>query len=96
MTVSTRTGGSLVSEVRGSSGVAEILLKKLKAPPEWMEHASCFSQEAWETELDPLCDTDSDAFIKRFCNKCPVVQECADYADETHPAGGVWAGIYHQ
>lgn len=34
------------------------------------------------------------AVVERVCRRCPVRQECADYAAQT-PVWGVWAGVWH-
>lgn len=34
------------------------------------------------------------ALLERTCRRCPVAQECRDYAAQA-PVHGVWGGVWH-
>lgn len=35
---------------------------------------------------------EQEAFAYRYCARCPVIAECAEYADATRQREGVWGG----
>lgn len=58
---------------------------------EWEAYAACR-----ETPL-PLFfptrgDSETPAFIRRFCNLCPVKAECLEYALQQRERHGIWGG----
>jgi WhiB family redox-sensing transcriptional regulator len=57
----------------------------------WADHAACRGQPV--SLFFPLpgdTSTRDEAFA--VCARCPVTRQCAEFADETGAADGVWAG----
>jgi hypothetical protein len=57
-----------------------------------MEQAACIGDET-----DP-CPEGRDAFldfVSKNCVRCPVLEECGDYGQETQQQWGVWGATYH-
>lgn len=60
----------------------------------WVEQAKCAAltpQEADNLFFVPFGRTSKEA--KEFCAKCPVKQECSQYALSNRDLQGVWAGL---
>lgn len=59
------------------------------APGKWVNSALCaeIDPELWFPEQGGLS-----APARRMCHRCPVVQDCLDYALETAQQWGVWGG----
>ena len=57
----------------------------------WREQALCldYRHELWFEDEDK----DKIALAKAVCAKCPVKQECLDYAIETKPEYGIFGGL---
>jgi hypothetical protein len=61
----------------------------------WVELAACgplAGADVWTADDEP--DADELAVAERVCRRCPVRQECADYAGSA-PVHGVWGGVWH-
>ena len=58
----------------------------------WMDDARCVETdpELWFPELDSLWRV---AQAKNICGKCPVKQECLDYALVNKFKDGIWGGL---
>lgn len=61
-----------------------------EADRSWMADALCHNAdpEAWY----PNSGMPS-AWVLAVCNRCPVREQCADYADTIHERHGVWGGL---
>jgi hypothetical protein len=69
-----------------------------KLPPlgKWIEDASCASLGTVGSEVFTADTPDPDELelAEATCWRCPVRQECADYAAST-PAYGLWGAEWH-
>ncbi len=56
----------------------------------WMESAECRSEEPEKFYFD------SEGFLRKlaeqYCKKCPVINECLEYALNTEEMYGLWGG----
>jgi WhiB family redox-sensing transcriptional regulator len=57
---------------------------------DWIEVAACV---AAEPEVFFTTGPESDAEAKRYCARCPVREECRDYALTAGEELGVWGGL---
>lgn len=64
----------------------------LPAAPSWMQHAACASSDVDLWTKGQVGKHQLEA-ARRVCDACPVWQDCFDYALETQPTFGVWAGF---
>lgn len=62
----------------------------LPRPPEWMQRALCAEIGGDEWFPEKGCNGTA---AKRICQRCPVQQECRDYAEEHRIADGIWGGV---
>ena len=68
------------------------MLSDLCTAPEWQEKAACVR----------VADPDRTFFrgeagaARRYCNKCPVRQECLDFSVRLQIEYGVWGGLTAQ
>lgn len=53
---------------------------------DWMRYSMCRNDKHDAHFEDP-------AYAISICTDCPVIAECAAYADRIKPTHGVWAGI---
>lgn len=58
-------------------------------PPEWMDAALC-TQTDPEIFMPPVGGSPRPA--KRICARCPVTDECLQYALDRREPNGVWGG----
>ena len=61
----------------------------------WVAGAACgplADADIWTSDDEP--DVEELALAERVCRRCPVRQECADYAAQAG-AYGVWGGRWH-
>jgi WhiB family redox-sensing transcriptional regulator len=58
----------------------------------WMSDAACAETdpELWFPELDSLWRVRQ---AKNICDKCPVKQQCLDYAQKNAFKEGIWGGL---
>ena len=59
----------------------------------WMAQAAC--RDCPQDDHDDAFSVGVDrqqAFAYRYCARCPVIAECAEYADATRQREGVWGG----
>lgn len=59
---------------------------------EWSEEAACKGTQADEKWFSKSPDIALLLRVK-YCNRCPVLDECREYALENRPEYGVWAGM---
>lgn len=67
----------------------------------WKSQAMCqgadpilfFGPRHFEPKWERILRIDST--IKGYCNQCPVVRECGEYADEVREYG-IWGGTYRE
>lgn len=60
---------------------------------DWMKQANCKGVDS--NLFFPKRGTESDRFIKQavaYCNECPVVEQCLEYALDTDQKIGIWGG----
>jgi Transcription factor WhiB len=58
---------------------------------DWQNRAACFGFEDMFANSKPSPRTVL-ATVRAFCDRCPVRDECGDYADVTEATWGIWAG----
>jgi len=61
----------------------------------WVAGAACgplAGADVWTADDEP--DVEELAVAERVCRRCPVRQECADYAASA-PVWGIWGGVWH-
>jgi WhiB family redox-sensing transcriptional regulator len=56
--------------------------------PGWMEQAGCAGQDVNFF----VTDHDVPRLVKRICRRCPVAEECFEYAIGDHALVGYWGG----
>lgn len=63
-------------------------------PPatDWRDFAECRSTDPATFFPEPG-DTGTEAKAKAICADCPVVEECAAFAETTLAKAGIWAGL---
>lgn len=67
------------------------LIEDLKLNEEWMAQANCK-----DMDLDlffPELGANYDPFVKEVCLACPVIEQCAWYANETSSESGMFGGM---
>ena len=62
----------------------------------WRTEGACFNVHPDMLELFSRSEDKGLAAIRKYCDVCPVVSECLEYAATNHKAnaGMVWGGIY--
>jgi Transcription factor WhiB len=68
------------------AGVAE-------GPGRWVLDAACAG--APDEVMFPRSSTAAKVAKWRYCGRCPVIAECADYARRAVPVTGVWGGVLY-
>ena len=66
----------------------------MSAATRWMTAALCTAVPGlpWTTDTDRTTPAQRSA-MRRICAACPVLTDCAGYADSAGMTGGWWAGI---
>lgn len=59
--------------------------------PDWHQHAACRGQDP-NLFFPEKEGRRTVAKAQRFCDRCPVTQQCGDYARTNHEDFGVWGG----
>ncbi len=56
----------------------------------WREHALC-------KEMDPEIfyppQGQNEAYLKAFCSRCPVQEQCLEFALKMNDPWGIWGGL---
>lgn len=60
---------------------------------DWGREAACRGALG---QLDPYTDENQAAFIRNFCQGCPVAEACAAQARAYNERDGVWGGIAYR
>jgi hypothetical protein len=92
--------GQLSVSYRGSSRKVRWCLRcdeKPKLDWRWQDRAECLN--AWPAvdmvEMPRGNHLMADQLIERFCQRCPVLQECARFAlDSIEDTQGIWGGVF--
>lgn len=58
----------------------------------WQDEAACLGMNQDYFFLEQGSSTSSDR-AKAICAQCPVISDCLDYALDTNPQYGIWAGM---
>ena len=66
--------------------------ESLPSPPSWMRDAACAASDVDLWTKGHVGKHQLEA-ARQVCDVCPVWQDCFNYALETLPAFGVWAGF---
>lgn len=66
------------------------------APLPWMERAVCASTDPDVWFPTKALDQQTEAKAKRICHRCPVIDECLEYALESDQRYGIWGGLSEQ
>lgn len=65
--------------------------------PDWYQDAACRGHEnpdLWFAETRKTKGRDEKTVeAKSYCRRCPVRQDCLDYAETHHELLGVWGGL---
>jgi hypothetical protein len=82
-----------------TSPVLDELARALRDLPPlgaWVEEASCadLGIDGAGVFVADHPDVEELAYAEAVCWRCPVRQECADYAAQT-PAYGLWGAVWH-
>lgn len=91
-----KVGNQLVIESTTNTDRFKYVVEECeKCPPpiewDWQDQAACFGVYP---SVDMHDITMSKANIKQFCDTCPVVVECLDFAEINKQRGGVYGGIW--
>jgi hypothetical protein len=67
------------------------LAKKANGNMDWADEAACKDTplDIWFTELGFHADQEA----IRICNRCPVINQCRDYAINNDQTDGIWGGM---
>ena len=62
------------------------------SPPEWTKHALCarHDPDMWYPKRGDWRTEDK---AKDICNRCPVKEQCLQYATENDEQWGIWGGV---
>lgn len=75
-----------------------ILDELLDDPHSWRDYAACIGIEGGADDIlfpfNPKTRDDEaiEEFVSEYCNSCPVMNECLDFATKTESIG-IWGGI---
>lgn len=83
--------GILATEKRFASPIEE--LQRAVANPEWFQHAICKDEDP---EVFFPAPSESSRRAREVCERCPVMQECGDWAIVEGIRDGVWGGLSPQ
>lgn len=61
---------------------------------EWQERAACSGVFPREEMLMPERRENAARIIAQYCDHCPVVFECADFALDMVGLVGIWGGVH--
>lgn len=67
------------------------LIKELKSAGDWILDANCKNMDT--NLFFPEVNKHYDDFIREVCFTCPVIDECAWYANETSAVYGMFGGM---
>ncbi len=56
---------------------------------DWQEQGKCYGQGV---DMFPMTYVGRQDVIEQFCNQCPVVSECLDFAVSMRATAGIWGG----
>lgn len=59
---------------------------------DWVEHAACLGADR-TVFFAPPSDVDAADRARAVCGRCPVTEECLDYALTNQMTEGIWAGL---
>lgn len=66
-------------------------LSAVVSPPPWMRHGVCRNDPNPDLWFPNPCETGDEAVA--LCARCPVAQQCREYALEHAIPHGVWGGV---
>ena len=72
-----------------TAAVIPVYTGSMLKPEPWTQEALCAQADpdAWFPEKgDPAME------VRRICRRCPVIDECAEYAVRTRQEHGIWGG----
>lgn len=68
----------------------EALFGEIVRPPPWRELAACAGMDPALFFPERGANTEP---AKQVCARCPVIEECADFAIEHRERYGIWGGM---